>query len=94
MKNQILGFEWYNIKNEINLKKHGVCFEEATIVFDDNLALYKQDFEHSFCEERSYIIGQSSKNKLLVVSFSERGDNIRIISARCATKNERKFYES
>lgn len=86
-------FEWHDKKDEINQKKHGVSFEEATTVFDDPLAIYKHDPEHSIVEERSYLIGNSAKNKLLVVSFTERENNIRIITARFATKTERKIYE-
>lgn len=94
MKHEILGFEWHDKKNEINLMKHGISFEEAATVFDDILAIYKQDFEHSIVEERSYIIGHSLKNKLLVVAFTQRNQNIRIITARNATKNERRYYEA
>lgn len=89
----IIGFEWHNKKNEINLKKHKISFEEAATVFDDMLAIFKEDYEHSIGEVRSYIIGHSSKNKLLVVAFTERNQYIRIITARNATKIERSYYE-
>lgn len=87
-------FEWHKEKAELNFKKHNVSFEEAITVFDDTLGIYKTDDEHSIGEERCYLIGNSIKNRLLVVSFTERGNNIRIITARLATKNERKYYES
>jgi len=94
LKHEIKGFEWHDKKNEINILKHKISFEEATTVFDDMFAVYKQDFEHSIGEERSYIIGHSLKNKLLVVAFTERNHNIRIITARNATKIERRYYEA
>ena len=87
-------FEWHSKKDELNQKKHGISFAEAKHVFFDPLAIYKQDIEHSIGEKRSYIIGNSIKNKLLVVSFTERENNIRIITARLATKIEKKNYEN
>lgn len=87
-------FEWYRKKDEINQKKLGISFQEAKTVFDDPLGIFKQDDEHSIAEERSYIIGHSIKNKLLVVAFTERENIIRIITARLATKKEKKTYEN
>ena len=87
-------FEWHDEKALINQKKHKVTFDEAKTVFDDPLAIYKPDLLHSIGEVRSYIIGYSIKNKLLVVSFSERGEYIRLITARLASKNEKKTYEN
>lgn len=87
-------FEWHRRKNETNQQKHDVDFEEASTVFEDYLAIYKQDIDHSIGEERSYLIGNSIKNRLIVVSFTEREENIRIISARLATKLEKKYYEN
>ena len=87
-------FEWHKEKAELNFKKHNVSFEEAKTVFNDPLGLHKSDDAHSIGEERSYIIGNSNKNRLLVVSFTERRKYIRIITARLATKNERKYYEN
>ncbi|HPO63063.1 MAG TPA: BrnT family toxin [Candidatus Kapabacteria bacterium] len=87
-------FEWHNEKNELNQKKHNISFQEAITIFEDPLAIYKPDTEHSDFEERSYIIGKSNKNKLIVVSFTERQNNIRIITARLATKKEIRNYEN
>ena len=87
-------FEWHRNKEELNQKKHNVSFDEAKTVFEDPLAIYKPDFIHSIDEERSYLIGNSNKNRLLVVSFTERENNIRIISARLATKKEKRIYEN
>ena len=87
-------FEWDPPKNRSNIEKHGVSFEEASTVFQDTLSLTIDDPLHSIDEERLILIGMSQKNRILVVVHTERGDNIRIISARKTTKNERKYYES
>lgn len=86
-------FEWDDNKYEINLKKHGISFEEASTVWTDGLALIAPDPEHSLTEEREWIIGESYKGRLLIVVYTMRNDKIRIISARLVTKNERKQYE-
>ena len=86
-------FEWDEHKAEINTRNHGVSFDEAQTVFLDNLSVMKPDVEHSNTEERLLIIGTSHKNRVIVVSYTERGDNIRLISARKATRHERKQYE-
>jgi uncharacterized protein len=86
-------FEWNANKAAANLKKHGVAFEEAATVFADGLACIFDDDEHSQDEPREIIIGHSEKNRLVLVSFTERSDRIRIISARRATKKERRDYE-
>jgi uncharacterized DUF497 family protein len=88
-----LEFEWDPDKAVLNKKKHGVTFEEALTVFGDPLAAIFDDVTHSVEEQREIIIGHSAKNRLLLVSFTERGEAIRIISARRATKQERKDYE-
>jgi len=88
-----LGFEWDEEKARSNIAKHGVSFEEASTVFGDPLSLTVPDPAHSEAEERFVILGHSHTGKLLVVVHTERGDNIRIISARRATKQERKDYE-
>ena len=88
-----LGFEWDEAKAAANLTKHGVSFEEAATVFGDPLSLTIPDPAHSQAEDRFVIIGQSHRRKLLVVVHTERGDNIRVISARRASKRERKVYE-
>jgi len=87
-------FEWDPQKAKSNLEKHGVSFEEASTAFQDTLSLTIDDPLHSIDEERLILIGMSQKNTVLVVVHTERGDNIRIISARKATKKERKSYES
>lgn len=90
----MLIFEWDPQKAKSNIEKHRVAFEEATTVFQDSLSLTIDDPLHSIDEERLVLIGMSHKNRLLVVVHTERGDNIRIIGARKATKKERKNYES
>jgi len=72
---------------------HGITFDEAGTVFNDRLSLTIYDPLHSDEEDRFVLIGSSYKNRPLVVVHTERGDNIRIISARKANKNERKYYE-
>jgi len=88
-----LAFQWDEAKARINLAKHGVSFEEATTVFGDPLSLTIPDPAHSLVEERMIVLGCSHRRRLLVVVHTERGDSIRIISARCASKRERKTYE-
>jgi len=90
----MLIFEWDPQKAKSNLKKHGVSFEEASTAFQDTFSLTIDDPLHSMDGERVVLIGMSNKNRSLVVVHTERGDNIRIISARKATKEERKNYES
>lgn len=86
-------FEWNQNKELMNINKHSVNFSEALTVFDDVLAKIFFDDEHSINEERFIIVGFSNKNRLLFVSYTERNNNIRIISARLATKRERVQYE-
>lgn len=86
-------FEWNPAKANKNLQKHGVSFEEASSVFHDPLAVTGADPDHSEVEERTVTFGMSSQGRLLVVSHTERGDAIRIISARLATQHERYIYE-
>jgi len=81
-------------KAKTNLGKHGVSFEEACTAFKDPLSLTIDDPLHSNDEKRLVLIGMSYDNRILVVVHTERGDKIRIISARKATKKERKYYES
>ncbi len=88
-----LRIEWDRLKAEQNLRKHGVSFEEAQAVFADPLSVTVDDPDHSEYEDRLLILGQSAGGKLLVVSFTERGDRIRIISARPADPRERRNYE-
>lgn len=86
-------FEWDPDKAQRNRRKHGVTFEEASTVFQDRLSLTIPDPVHSTDEDRFVIIGGSERMRLLVVVHVERGDRIRIISARQATNRERKAYE-
>ncbi|WP_204102734.1 MULTISPECIES: BrnT family toxin [Spirulina sp. CCY15215] len=88
-----LQFEWDEQKANLNLKKHGINFEDAKAVFVDPLAYIFDDEWHSMGEKREIIIGHNLKNYLLLVSFTERANKIRIISARLVTKKERKDYE-
>lgn len=86
-------FEWDENKAESNLRKHGVSFPEAASAFADPLAAIFPDPDHSDDEEREILVGSSERGRLLVVSFSERPPNLRIISARVATPAERRNHE-
>lgn len=86
-------FEWDENKAANNLAKHGVGFDEAITVFDDPLYVDFYDPDHSYEEYRFILLGRSVNKRLLFVSYMERNDNIRIISARVATPSERKAYE-
>ncbi len=87
-------FEWDDSKAAINLNKHGISFEEAKTVFANPLAVIFNDEMHSSMnEQREIIIGHSRQNRLLLVSFTERSNTIRIISARLATRRESEDYE-
>jgi uncharacterized DUF497 family protein len=87
-------FEWNKDKAKKDFKKHKVSFEEALTVFLDPLSATFDDPDHSFGENRFITIGYSSQDRLLVVSHTERGKILRIISARLATANERRRHES
>lgn len=89
----MLLFEWDPNKSRKNIKIHGVSFDEASTAFRDPLSLAIFDPLHSDEKERLILIGSSCKNRLLVIVHTEREDKIRIISARKATKKERKQYE-
>jgi uncharacterized protein len=87
-------FEWDSRKARSNIRKHGVTFIEAASVFADPLARIFDDPDHSAEESREIIIGHSATGKLLLVCFSEAlEDQVRIISARRATKREQQDYE-
>jgi uncharacterized DUF497 family protein len=88
-----LHFEWDPAKAAENLEKHGVSFEEAATIFRDTLSATGPDPDHSVGEERFVTFGVSTSERLLVVGHTERGDIIRIITARLATLGERKIYE-
>ena len=89
----MLLFEWDLNKAKRNLRIHSVSFDEASTVFGDTLSLTIYDPLHSGEEDRLVLIGSSYKNRVLTIVHTESGDKIRIITARKATKNERKQYE-
>jgi uncharacterized DUF497 family protein len=86
-------FEWDEEKAKRNLKKHQVSFEEAATILSDPRSVTISDPDHSGEEERYVDIGTSSRGRILVVVYTERGDDIRIISGRKATPTERRKYE-
>ena len=88
-----LRFTWDPAKATANLRKHGVSFMEASTAFADPLSITIPDPDHSVSEERFVLIGLSNRQHLVVVAHVERGDLIRIISARPANRYERKTYE-
>ena len=88
-----LNFEWDANKAKSNLGKHGISFEEASTIFGDPRSLTIPDPMHSDLENRFITLGISHRGQLLVVVHTERGDNIRIISARVASRRERRNYE-
>jgi len=87
-----IGFEWDNNKAASNIRDHeGVTFEQAAAAFSDLLAVEWMDERQDYGEERSVLLGMTG-GQLLYVAYSERGDNIRIISARRATRHEQDIY--
>ena len=86
-------FEWDENKSRSNLAKHGIAFDEAKTVFDDPLYVEFYDPAHSVNEDRYLALEQSDRQRLLVVSHTRRENSIRLISARKATRKERKNYE-
>ena len=88
-----MDFEWDSAKATANVRKHGVSFEEAVSALRDDLAATARDLEHSAAELRFITFGVSAYGRLLAVSHTERGNKIRIISARLATRTEREIYE-
>ena len=86
-------FEWNAAKAAANLRKHEVSFDEASSVFFDSLSATGADPDHSLDERRFVTFGMSSSGHLLAVAHTEDGDAIRIITARYATRAERKLYE-
>jgi len=88
-----VNFEWDPSKARQNLRKHQVSFEEAATVFGDPLAITYPDPDHSTSEQRFITIGLSSANRALIVAHADRGEKIRIISARRTTQRERRHYE-
>ena len=88
-----IDFEWDPNKAARNVRKHSVTFEDAATVFQDDLSMTVPDPDHSMAEERFITVGMSGQNKLLMVAHAERGDCIRIISARELTPGEKRQYE-
>jgi uncharacterized DUF497 family protein len=85
-------YEWDSSKAAANLKKHRVAFTEAATVFLDPLALTYQDPDHSEGEQRYITLGESTRGRVILVAHLDRGDRIRIISARRATRKEAHEY--
>lgn len=81
------------MRRRLNLKKHGVSFDEATTVFIDHFSMTKYDSDHSVDEQRYIDIGNSDEARVLVVAYTERGTSIRIISCRKATHSELMQYK-
>ena len=90
---EVDGFEWDDTKADTNFLKHGVTFGEAATVFGDPLAETAYDPEHAEEEDRYLIVRLSEQNRVLVVCFTDRGERVRICSAREATGRERRGYE-
>lgn len=86
-------FEWDPQKAVINQRKHGVSFQEAASVFGDPLSTTYHDPDHYIREHRFITAGMSQSGRVLMVAHTDRGDNIRIISARKTTRQERRYYE-
>jgi uncharacterized DUF497 family protein len=88
-----MNFEWDRTKAAANLEKHGVAFDEAATAFGDPLSITIGDPDHSDDEDRFVLIGQAYSGRLLVVVHTDRGESVRLISARLATRRERQSYE-
>ncbi|SQD77789.1 BrnT family toxin [Moritella yayanosii] len=90
----MIKFDWNPAKADINIKKHGVSFEESRSVFYDEFAIQFFDQDNSDVEDRFLMLGMSNETNILIVCHCERdnGNTIRIISSRKATKNEQKHY--
>jgi hypothetical protein len=86
-------YEWDPNKAESNLQKHGIHFADAVAVLEDEQAIWQEDIG-KYDEDRFIAVGVDHLGNILTVIFTDRGDHIRLISARLATKNERKAYES
>lgn len=85
-------FEWNPEKARANLRKHRVSFEEVQTVFGDPMFITVLDVEHSITEDRYITIGQSNRNRILLIAHAEKNGRIRIISAREVTRHEQHFY--
>jgi uncharacterized DUF497 family protein len=89
----VTNFDWDAAKERKNFRKHRVTFAEAQTVFDDPVARIEDDPDHSEIEQREQVIGYSAAGRLLIVSFVQRGQVLRIISARRVDSRERKHHE-
>jgi hypothetical protein len=89
-----LTFEWDEQKAALNVRRHAVSFEEAKTIFGDPRALTSHDVSHSSEEDRFVTVGRSTRGRVLVVVYTERGPNLRLITARAATRSERRDYEA
>lgn len=85
-------FEWDENKNQTNITKHGIDFQEASTAFGDRMALDFDDPDHSLGEYRLLLLGITITQRYVVISYTERDDKIRIISAREMTRNEKRIY--
>lgn len=92
--NENLEFEWDTGNIDKNWIKHKVDYKEAEQAFFDKLALRSTDELHSQAETRWFLLGKTHNQKLLAIFFTKRGDKIRIISARPASRKEKQKYES
>mgnify|MGYP001613897053 CR=1 FL=1 len=88
-----MNFEWDPGKANRNLQKHGVSFHEAATVLADPLSVTYHDSDHSWTEQRRITVGTSRSGRVLIVAHTDREENIRIISARKTTRQERRHYE-
>ena len=88
-----IAFSWDPVKADINVRKHGVAFDEATSVFRNPLARVLPDPTSPKGEDRAIIVGHSEQGRLLLVVFTERDGRLRIISARPVSRRERREYE-
>ena len=87
-------FRWDQRKAKANLLKHGISFEEASSAFGDPLSITIEDVDHSFGENRYILLGETLEHDLVIVAHTDSNGEIRIISARIATKQERRSYET
>jgi hypothetical protein len=88
-----VNFEWDPVKASRNRRKHRISFHEAATVFGDPLSITYPDPDHSAAEQRFITVGTSNSGRLLIVAHTDRGEDVRIISARETTHYERKYYE-
>ena len=88
-----MNFEWESEKAAENLERHGIAFEEAATAFGDPLSITIGDPDHSEAEDRFILLGMTFRGRLVVVVHTDRGENVRLISARLANRRERQSYE-